>query len=162
MNNSATPVVAEQTFEQWFESLSPPWPPPGILREHYRHRCQACRQPFFSKRGRDRFCDSCRRIIATRTDELETIAKNAGQRAVLEALECSDCGWVGFNSNRATPQNSPVLLEYLPAWAAKAHCHFMHHVFFNRFRPCRRFALLQRSYARERLEMHPWNWSLDK
>ena len=159
--------LAVRMFRQWWEGRTS-GPPPHVFKDHYRNHCRACRDPFFSTKGRDAYCDSCRRIIGTRTKELQEKLWGDGTRAVLEALECSDCRWEGFNRNRALRNPS----EYLPNWAAKAHCHFTRHVFYNRFSLSKRVAASKAHHvegdksnralrghpqwlSKARLELHP-------
>jgi hypothetical protein len=67
----------------------------------------------------------------------------AEQRQALDVVEqrltctypvtpTSHCGWQA-NAGRHAPSNARIVLQYLPAWVARAHCHHMRHVFWNRF-----------------------------
>jgi predicted RNA-binding Zn-ribbon protein involved in translation (DUF1610 family) len=115
----------------------------AIRKYAYGHRCHACHSSFRSQKPRDPYCPSCDNIMAQRRQELESILQRAlrqpaeEQRKAWEAIEeqltCPNCGWQG-NKNRLEPQEITMLLDYLPGWVERAYLHFMHHVFWNRFK----------------------------
>jgi hypothetical protein len=56
-----------------------------------------------------------------------------------QELRCPRCDWQG-NKGRDEPGDVRLWPPYLEDWIAAAHCHFMHHAFWNRFPYLRRFA----------------------
>lgn len=48
------------------------------------------------------------------------------------------CGWRA-NQGRIEPQSNVLVIEYLPRWVEKAHCHHMRHVHWNRFPYSKKF-----------------------
>jgi hypothetical protein len=119
------------------------------------HTCKACRDGFRSKKQRDPYCRSCRGIIDVKVKELTGVLRSAlnrpaedqdKARIVLEQeLTCTfpissrmNCEWRA-NQGRNETESISLLIDYLPGWITKAHCHHMKHVFWNRFPHSRRF-----------------------
>lgn len=108
-------------------------------------RCKACRDEFRTDKKGEHYCRSCRGIITQKQNELEAIVRSvpdpsAALRAIERELRCPyrHCQWAA-NDGRHKPNNTKHLLAYLPEWIAKAHGHFMRHVFWNRFPFSKRF-----------------------
>lgn len=107
------------------------------------HSCRACRDLFYSHQARESLCGSCRLIVEDRVKALEAIVTGSSDVAqafarVKAELKCSDCQqrWPG---RKRPPKTIEQLRAALPAWALADHCHFMRHVFFNRFPYSKRF-----------------------
>ncbi len=107
------------------------------------HTCKACRSPFHSFQKRDSLCGSCRRIIARWIERLENevcgMEIEAAKQRVFSDLACQDCSHHRWSGRKTDAPTMEVLLQKLPKWVELAHCHFMRHVFFNRFPYSRQF-----------------------
>ena len=141
------------------------WVKPDIVHAHQPlealqkygpgHTCHACRDFFRSKTQREQYCPSCRGIIdgtvKDLTARLQSAAKGTKQEsstaiaAVQQELACTfptgprtRCGWRA-NRGRSEPQSIVMVMEYLPHWAEKAHCHHLRHVYWNRFPYSKKF-----------------------
>lgn len=132
-------------------------PPLSVIQQYGPgHTCKACRDVFRSKKPRDRYCRSCRAIIDNTTAELIDALKSVlslspeAQRKALQVVEerltctypvtpTAHCGWYANTGRHAPYHDARRILERLPAWVARAHCHFMRHVFWNRFSYSPRF-----------------------
>jgi hypothetical protein len=117
------------------------------------HTCKACKGFFRSKVMREQYCPSCRGIIDHTAKQLTDMLQAASQgsfdlarsalAAIEEALTCTfptgprtHCGWhVPIGSQ---PSHS-LIIRSLPRWVAKAHCHHLRHVYFNRFPYSKKF-----------------------
>lgn len=138
--------------EAFIEAYSRPAAiPVGTLRElpHGRN-CRICRSSFRSKRARDGYCASCRRILDDRTIELDQIlarAEHAGPAAQEEAikkvralLRCKltiagaglPCDWEG-NPARYWPKTIPGVRKVLRVFLERAQRHLCQHCFPSRF-----------------------------
>jgi hypothetical protein len=137
-----------------------PDPPPASsieVIEKYgpAHTCKACRDGFHSKKQRDPYCRSCLGIIDLKVKELIGVLRSAlngsvedqmkARNRITEELICTfpisskmNCDWIA-NAGRNEPKDISLLVGYIPGWIAKAHCHHMKHVFWNRFPYSRRF-----------------------
>jgi hypothetical protein len=60
-------------------------------------------------------------------------------RKIAGILGCPCCLWEG-NEGRLHPKTIEGIREYLLGWIVAAHCHWMHHIFWNRFPRSLRFA----------------------
>ncbi len=124
-------------------------PPLSVIQYGPGHTCRACKEVFRSERQRDRYCRSCRAIIDRKGAELTNQLKSTlnlsaeEQRKALESIEekltcdyrispTAKCGWHS-NAGRYIPTDTELILKRLPAWVARDHCHYMRHVFWNRF-----------------------------
>src|ERR1051325_8990311 len=83
-------------FEQWMregERIQQQAELDRIRRGYIKHRCRACRDVFFTTKGRDRFCESCRLIIGTEVCAFEELLLAEGRRFLsTEKLLCRVCG----------------------------------------------------------------------
>jgi hypothetical protein len=139
---------------KWARPDVPANPSLGMLQEHGSgHTCQACRDMFRSKTQRVQYCPSCLGIIDHTAKELTAILHSASQgsfdqarlarAAVEEALTCTfptgpkpHCGWqVPMKSDGSLS----LMIKSVARWAAKAHCHHMRHVYWNRFPYSKKF-----------------------
>ncbi len=146
----ATPAQEEKKEFDWLGgsfSLGNFGPPLEVIKRYPgRHRCRACRSPFWSEKARDQFCSSCRRIIASIEEKLEKLrqtAQNAEQfyQDLENELVCPDCRWIS-NKGRLKTKDLEKVKQSFPNWATTAHIHSMQHIFWNRLAPFsyRRFA----------------------
>ena len=120
-----------------------------------RTRCRACKSYFQSERSRLRWCPFCSATITRETDRLTTLLESVQdsppemqKEAISEmwdALTCKDlirrgkeCGWRG-NGQRYIPKDALRMKTCIEGWVITAHCHFMRHIFWNRFLPSYRF-----------------------
>ena len=138
---------------QWVRHDVPTSPSLRMLEQYGPgHTCKACRDFFRSKTKRVQYCPSCRGIIDTTVTQLNKMLESAApgsvdQRrsaiaAVEEALTCifptgpkTHCGW---QVSMETLSLS-AMIQSLPRWIGKAHCHHMRHVYWNRFPYSKRF-----------------------
>ena len=157
--------------------------PEAVLKYGPGHTCRACRGFFRSKTQREQYCPSCRGIIDGTVKDLTAIlqsgAKGSKEQSrvaivgVQKQLACTyrtgkitRCGWWA-NQGRSEPQSIATVIEYLPRWAEKAHCHRMRHVYWNRFPYSKKFFPFLES-KEEREEQYrdyydsKWNRKLDR
>jgi hypothetical protein len=144
--------LARFDSDAFIEAYSRPRATPVVtLRElPHQRKCRICRSSFRSKRARDGYCASCRRIIDDRTIELDRIlgsAEHAGLAAqqgatekVRLSLRCKltiagaglPCEWEG-NAARYWPKTIPGVREVLPVFVERAQRHLCQHCFPARF-----------------------------
>jgi hypothetical protein len=154
-----------------------------LLKHGPGHTCRACRGFFRSKTQREQYCPSCRGIIDISVKDLTAILQSAAKgsieqsrsaiTAVHKALACTfptgpvtRCGWRA-NQGRSEPQNIAMVIEYLRSWVARAHCHHMRHIFWNRFPYSKRFfPCVASQEEKEQLYRHyydsKWHRKLDR
>ena len=146
-------VFEEMGYEQlptgrWYLPDRRPTPLPERVKKYpYTQFCRACRSRFGSKKYYDAFCGSCRNTMAGTQKQLEFILNahsNGGDvqdllGKITGILGCPCCLWEG-NEGRLQPMTIEGIREYLPGWIVAAHCHWMHHIFWNRFPRSLRFA----------------------
>jgi hypothetical protein len=122
----------------------------SVLKQRpYGSRCRVCREAFRSKRARDGYCGSCRRIIDDRTRGLDAILAAAEianfetqQQAIEEvklALTCNfpveggfTCGWRG-TAARLWPKTISGLRETLRDFVERDQRHEWQHLSPGRF-----------------------------
>lgn len=114
---------------------------------------------FRSENARDAYCQSCLSNISNTVYELEAIrgrslaneiTKRKAYAEIEQKLTCPICGWSG-NEGRSVPKD-PEDAD-LKSWATQDHCHYMRHVFWNRFGYSPRFTSLAAWKTLERITL---------
>ncbi len=124
-----------------------------VQESPYGHRCKVCRDRFRSKRGRDRYCLSCRTIIENKVRELDLLLEHAQDAdpsvkrgaigRVEDELACT-CGWIG-NATRIDPRTIRFMRLCLREFVEASLRHSLRHIFPGRFARGRR--TLRRKYG---------------
>lgn len=121
--------------------------PLWLVQEYpYGHRCKVCRARFRSKRGRDKYCWSCRSIIEGKVKELDSLLERAQHATpetkrhaagVVESRLACECGWIG-NATRIEPRTIRFMRLCLREFVEASLRHSLRHIFPGRFARGRR------------------------